>query len=219
MFYPEKLSEKKFLAYYATRFNAVEIDYTFYRMPNAKIIDAWRTATPDGFRFTLKASQRVTHRERLSLPSDANQYFLETVRGMGDRLGMVLYQLPPFLRADAGRLQAFLESLPKDLPIAFEFRNASWFTDATYRLLEKHNVALCINDGDEESTPAEITARRVYLRLRRTAYTDEQREAWRTRIRGWVESNIDVFAFIKHMDNPEAPLIALEFARGLATPT
>jgi uncharacterized protein YecE (DUF72 family) len=218
IFYPEKLSEKKFLGYYASRFNAVEIDYTFYRMPNPKILDAWQAATPETFRFTLKAAQKITHRERLTLPSEANVYLVEMVRRLGARLGVLLYQLPPFLRADPAKLDAFLATLPRDLPVAFEFRHDSWFTDETYRLLEKHGVALCINDGDEASTPQKITAKRTYLRLRRTAYDDAQRDAWKARIRAWVAEGIDVFAFIKHMDNPNAPLIALDFADGLATP-
>src|SRR6185436_16631844 len=118
-FYPEDLSEKKFLEYYATRLNSVEIDYTFYRMPSAKTIEAWRNATPADFRFTLKASQQITHRQRLKLPSDALDYFLNVVPGLESRLGMILFQLPPFFKCDTQKLEMFVASLPRGIPSAF----------------------------------------------------------------------------------------------------
>jgi uncharacterized protein YecE (DUF72 family) len=218
IFYPEKLPEKQFLAHYATRLDAVEIDSTFYRMPTVKTIDAWRDATPEHFRFAIKASQRITHRERLGLPSESLDYLLKTVPGLGPRLGAVLYQLPPFLRCDLPRFEAFLQALPRSLPSAFEFRHESWRTDRVHALLGEHGAALCINDGDDGTTPLEITAPFTYLRLRRSAYSPEERSAWQARIREWVARGVEVLAFIKHQDNPEAPLIALEFAAGLADP-
>src|SRR4051812_20191138 len=157
IFYPEGLSDKQFLQYYATRLNSVEIDYTFYRMPNAKTIESWRDATPDGFRFTLKASQQITHRQRLKLPSDAVDYFLSVVPGLGGRLGMVLFQLPPNFKSDSTRLEMFVSSIPRGIPSAFEFRHDSWFSDEIYQILRAHNVALCINDSDERTTPLELT--------------------------------------------------------------
>lgn len=215
IFYPEDLPEKKFLEYYASQFNSVEIDYTFYRMPNSKTVGAWRAATPDGFKFALKASQKITHKERLQTPSEALDYLLSVVPGLESRLGVLLYQLPPFFRCDRQRLETFLSVLPHGIPRAFEFRHPSWFVDEVYKLLEKYNAALSINDGDEQTTPIQLTAGLSYVRLRKSEYTAEQREEWKQRIRSWVKQGVDVFAFIKHQDNPNAPLAAREFARDL----
>jgi uncharacterized protein YecE (DUF72 family) len=216
-FYPKELSEKNFLSFYAAQFGAVEIDYTFYRMPTPKTLDAWSGSTPESFRFAIKASQKITHRERLAVPSEALSYLIDVTSRLGDRLGVILYQLPPFFKADLGRLEAFLAALPPKPSSVLEFRHASWFTNETYRLLEKYGVALCINDNDELEAPIELTAKFTYVRLRRDAYNDEQRDAWKERIVNWAKAGVDVFAFIKHKDNPRAPLIALDFAKGVAT--
>ena len=215
-FYPEGLSDKQFLQYYSSRLNSVEIDYTFYRMPSAKTIDAWKSATPENFKFTLKASQQITHRQRLTVPSEALDYFVSVVPGLESRLGMVLFQLPPFFKCDRQRLETFLSVLPRGVPAAFEFRHDSWFTDDVYRVLREYGIALCIHDADDHTTPMELTAPFTYVRLRRTAYDAKQRMQWQTRIRDWANRGIDVFAYIKHEDNPNAPLIALEFAKEFA---
>jgi len=215
IFYPEGLPERKFLEYYSSRLNSVEIDYTFYRMPSAKTIETWKTSTPDNFKFTLKASQQITHRQRLKVPSEALDYFLSVVPGLETRLGMVLYQLPPFFKADRLRLEDFLTQLPRGIRAAFEFRHDSWFTDDIYHLLRSHNVALCIHDADDHTTPMELTANFTYVRLRRSTYDADQRTQWQDRMRMWTREGIETFAYIKHEDNPNAPLIALEFASGL----
>ena len=215
VFYPQDLSDKQFLQYYATKLNSVEIDYTFYRMPNAKTIEGWRNATPENFRFTLKASQQITHRERLKVPSEALEYLLGVVPGLESRLGMILYQLPPFFKSDAQKLEMFLSVLPRGIAAAFEFRHDSWFNEDVYRLLRKFNVALCIHDADDHTTPMELTAGFTYVRLRRSEYSPEQRLEWQRRLRGWADQGTEVFAYIKHEDNPDAPLIAMEFAKGL----
>jgi uncharacterized protein YecE (DUF72 family) len=217
-FYPDGLPDKQFLQYYSRKLNSVEIDYTFYRMPSAKTIDAWRNGTPRHFKFTLKASQQITHRQRLNVPSEALDYFVNVVPGLEDRLGMVLFQLPPFFKCDAQKLEAFLSVLPRGVPAAFEFRHESWFTDEVYRLLRHHNVALCIHDADDHTTPMEITAAFTYVRLRRSEYTRDRQREWQDRLRRWCASDIEVFAYIKHEDNPDAPLIALKFAEGLQEP-
>jgi uncharacterized protein YecE (DUF72 family) len=129
---------------------------------------------------------------------------------------MVLYQLPPFFKRDQQKLEAFLRVLPRGIPAAFEFRNDTWFIDETYRLLRDHNVALCIHDADDHTTPMELTAGFTYVRLRRSTYDNAARTEWQDRIQGWANGGIEVFAYIKHEDNPDAPQIALEFARGLA---
>jgi uncharacterized protein YecE (DUF72 family) len=210
-FYPDKTPEKQFLPYYASKLEAVEIDYTFYRMPSGSTLDGWVAATPDGFKFTIKASQKITHFERLKVPSASLDYLVGVVPRLGDRLGAMLWQLPPNFKVNVERLEAFLAQLPTTLPSVFEFRNEGWFVPEVYRLLEKNNVGLCINDSDEGCTPIERTAPLVYLRLRRSAYSDADRAMWSQRIRAWANDG-DVLAFVKHEENPDAPRIALEFA-------
>jgi uncharacterized protein YecE (DUF72 family) len=210
-FYPEKTPEKQFLPYYASKLAAVEIDYTFYRMPSASTLDGWVGATPDGFKFSVKASQKITHFERLRLPSDALTYLLSVVPRLGDRLGAVLWQLPPNFKRSLDRLEPFLAQLPRSIPSVFEFRHESWFVPEVYRLLESRGVGLVINDGDDGCTPVERTAPLVYLRLRRARYADAERAAWCERIRAWAKEG-NVLAFVKHEENPDAPLIAMAFA-------
>jgi uncharacterized protein YecE (DUF72 family) len=196
IFYPKELSDKQFLQYYSSRLNSVEIDYTFYRMPTAKTLEGWKAATPENFRFTLKASQQITHWQRLKVPSDALDYWLSVVPGLESRLGMVLYQLPPFFKCDVQKLETFLSVLPRGIRSAFEFRHESWFIEDIYRLLKKHDVALCIHDADDHTTPMELTSSFTYIRLRRSEYTDQQREEWQDRIRRWANEGVEVFAYI-----------------------
>lgn len=214
-FYPDMMPETDFLAYYASRLAGVEIDYTFYRMPNTATLERWKGSTPDGFKFTLKASQKITHWERLKVPSEALDYLLGVVPTLDPRLGAMLYQLPPNLACSLERLEAFLAQLPPAIPAAFEFRHPSWFVPAVYALLETHGRGLAITDSDEGTTPIERTAPLVYLRLRRSAYAEGERELWRDRIRTWAREG-DVFAFVKHDDGQVGPPLALELTRGLA---
>ena len=212
-FYPPELPDRGMLAFYASRFRAVEIDSTFYRMPSQKTLEAWRASTPEDFRFTLKASQQITHRQRLQVPSTSLTYFTSLLPSLGARLGLVLYQLPPFFKCDTTRLRAFLEVLPPEITACFEFRHPSWFVPEIYALLESRRVVLCINDSPEGCSPMEITSSATYVRLRRDGYTAEQREEWRMRWRDWARAGTEVFAYIKHKDNPDAPHIALDFAK------
>jgi uncharacterized protein YecE (DUF72 family) len=215
-FYPTGCKSDDYLAYYASKFAAVEIDYTFYRMPNAKTLTAWREGTPDGFKFAIKASQKITHFERLKLPSDAHDYLQRVLPTLGDRLGVLLYQLPPNFRCNLERLETFLASRTLATPAVFEFRHESWFAPEVYALLERRGVGLVVNDGDEGCTPLERTAPVVYLRLRRTEYSGEERERWRERIRDWARDG-QVFAFVKHEDIQYDPTeFALELTRKLA---
>jgi len=216
LFYPAGLASKGFLGHYARRLAAVEIDATFYRMPKPATLDAWRNATAETFRFALKAPRRITHQERLSLPSSALEYWLGLLPRLGDRLGVVLYQLPPYWRRSDERLTEFLAALPQEVPSAFEFRHPSWFDPAVYALLRNHDAALCVRDEDRGTTPIELTARRTYVRLRRSSYGDSERRSWQERLGGWADQGIEVYAFLKHEDHPEAALLAVEFARGIA---
>ena len=211
-FYPPELPQKQFLQYYATRLRSVELNNTFYQMPTQVKIASWSAATPEEFRFAIKAPRKITHQERLKIPSDSLDYFVQTVERLKPRLGALLFQLPPFFKIDCTRLDAFLGLLPRELPTAFEFRHESWFTDEVFRLLEEHGTALCVNDGDDKTTPIRLTSGFTYLRLRRSQYSGELRAEWEGRIRQWVRDGIEVYAYIKHEDNPDAPRIALEFA-------
>ena len=196
LFYPEDLPKSKWLGYYASRFSTVEIDATFYRIPTEKTCAGWAAQVPDGVRFALKASRNITHRARLRGAGDTVSFFAERIRGLGDRLGPVLYQLPPTLRKDAGRLRDFLETLPDGQAAAFEFRHPSWFDDEVYGLLRSAKAALCIAESDDLRTPWVTTAPFGYLRLRRQDVDDEALHRWADRIRGAAWS--ECFVYFKH---------------------
>jgi len=184
-------------------------------MPNTKTIDAWKAETPDGFRFAIKASQRITHREKLAVPSEALPYLVRTVSGLEEKLGAVFFQLPPWFRCDLALLETFLEQLPAGFPSAMEFRHASWLTDEVYALLRRRGVGLVIHDADDHTTPLVVTAGMSYLRLRKSVYSPDDLASWRERARAWVAEGVDVYMYIKHEENPDAPRIALDLANGL----
>lgn len=211
-FYPPKLPQRQFLEFYASQFRAVEIDSTFYRMPSSKTLDGWREATPSDFRFAIKASRKITHWERLRLPSEAVDYLTGVLPVLGERLGPVLFQLPPNFKCDAPRLELFLDYLASDLRPAFEFRHDSWFNDEVYQILGKHGAALVIHDADLRTTPVLLTADSTYVRLRKAEYKATERHAWQRRFREWNANGVDVYAFVKHEDNPDAPAVARRFA-------
>src|SRR5436853_6670198 len=165
-FYPEKLPAAKMLPYYAERFETVEINYTFYRTPNEKILAGWNRETPERFRLTLKAPKRIRHIAQLRDCADLLQYFLRTAATLGPKLGAILFQLPPYFRKDLAVLDAFLGILPADTCAAFEFRHASWMDAEVFERLRSRNLALCIADSEKFSTPVEITASYGYFRLR-----------------------------------------------------
>ncbi len=205
-FYPEKMREKDMLRYYAERLRTVEINNTFYRLPSQETLLRWAEQVSAGFTFVLKASQRITHRQRLKPESaETVAYLFETARALGERLGPVFFQTPPLLKKDAGRLRAFLAALPPAHPVAFEFRHETWFDDEVYQALRERNAALVSADKDEsgaEGTPIVPTADWGYLRLRRCDYDQAALDAWRERISAqpWREA----FVFFKHEEG--APL-------------
>ncbi len=169
-FYPAKIRESELLPYYAQRLSTVEINYTFYRMPNAKTVAGWDGATPPGFTFVLKAPQRITHIARLRDVDDPLRYFLETGRKLGPKLGPILFQLPPNFKKDLDRLNDLLTQFPADLRCAWEFRHESWFTDDVYEALRVGNAALCVADTEVGHTPLVATADFGYMRLRDEGY-------------------------------------------------
>ena len=148
-FYPEKLPAKDMLAYYATRLPAVEINNTFYRLPQKTVLENWKDQVPENFRFSVKASQRITHFKRLNGVADETKYLLETAAALGERLGPVLFQLPPNMKKDLPRLEAFLQNLPADTKATWEFRHPTWLEDDVLELLSRHNQPLCISDTDD----------------------------------------------------------------------
>lgn len=208
-FYPEKMPTTKMLPYYAGRFATVEINNTFYRMPNAKLLDGWSAATPERFKLTLKAPQRITHQARLKDCAEDVRYFLEVAATLGPKLGAVLFQLPPYLRKDLGLLDAFLETLPAGLCAAFEFRHKSWLEEDVYTRLKAQDLALCVADSENFSTPVEITAGYAYFRLRDEGYTPADIERWAQTIRDKTAGCSEVFVYFKH----EEAGIGTEFAR------
>ena len=213
-FYPEGLPDAEMLGYYAARLPAVEINNTFYRLPKAKMLEDWAGQTPEGFRFVLKASRRITHMQRLKDVSELLGYLFETAGALGPKLGPLLFQLPPHLKKDLDRLRTFLGMVPADRRVALEFRNASWFEDDVYEALRAHDAALCVAEtepDDKESggqpAPLVATASWGYLRLRRENYSDADLETWAGRMRGqgWSEA----YVFFKHEDEGTAPKLAL----------
>jgi uncharacterized protein YecE (DUF72 family) len=199
-FYPEKLSPPKMLAFYAGVFNSTEINYTFRSLPSDKTIARWSDETPDDFRFSLKAPQRVTHFAKLRKCGDVMNEFRQAVKGLGKKLGPVLFQLPETFKGDAVLLSEFLASLPKGLQAAFEFRHESWFTDEVFEALAARNAALCLAESEELSTPRVVTADFGYLRLRRDGYTDKQLRDWADFIQAQSAKWSETFVYLKHED-------------------
>jgi uncharacterized protein YecE (DUF72 family) len=199
------------LAYYVERFTTVEINATFYRMPSATTVEGWGAAAPVGFTYVLKAPQRITHFGRLLDVDEPLRYFCDAARTLGDRLGPLLFQLPPNFKKAADRLGKLLAIMPDDFRVAFEFRHESWFDDEVYSLLRSRNAALCIADTEEGTTPVVATADFGYLRLRAVEYSDDDLKTWIAKIdhvgSGWR----DAYVFFKHEDSGSGPALARRF--------
>jgi len=195
-FYPAKLPAAEMLRFYAARLPTVEINNTFYRMPTERVLVDWADQVPEGFRFGLKAPQRITHFARLKLEDDSLDYFLRTANVMAGRLGPTLFQLPPNFKKDLARLSDFIARLPRTWRAAFEFRHESWFTDDVFDALRSRDIALVAVDDDDGGSPLVPTASWGYVRLRRTTYDPAGLAAWAERIRAqqWQEG----YVFLKH---------------------
>jgi uncharacterized protein YecE (DUF72 family) len=212
-FYPADLKDADMLRYYAGHFPTVEINNTFYRMPTPRVLAGWAGQVPDDFKFGLKASQRITHHKRLKDAGDEVAYFTDTAATLGNRLGPTLVQLPPNMKKDAARLNAFLALLPSGWRAAFEFRHASWFDEEVYAALRSRNQALCTADTDEAEGQIVPTADWGYLRLRREAYAPSDLGRWARRVQSqpWH----DAFVFFKHEDAGAGPALARAFMAAL----
>jgi len=214
-FYPEKLAQKKFLGYYATKLNTVEVNFTFRQLVKETTIQNWLADTPAHFRFGVKAHQVITHIKRLKGAEDFVPRFLATIEPLAaaGKLGPVLFQLPPNLKADSGLLKDFLALLPRAVPTAFEFRHDSWFSDATWELLKSANAGLCVAETETRTTPDIVTAAFTYYRFRKPTYTGDERRAMVDRIREHIAEGRNVFAYFKHEETPQGALYAVELLR------
>jgi uncharacterized protein YecE (DUF72 family) len=212
-FYPPTLASGKWLSFYAQQLGTVEINYTFYRMPNAKTIAGWGAATPEGFTFVLKAPQRITHFARLRNIDEPLRVFLDVIRGLHAKLGPVLFQLPPNFKKDVARLGDLLTQFPADVRAACEFRHASWWSDDVYELLRSTNTALCIADTAEGTTPFEATADFGYIRLRDEGYTPGALAEWVKKVQALHGAWTDAYVFFKHEEKGVGPKLAAEFQR------
>ena len=209
-FYPEKLAAKDMLPYYAERLKTVELNNTFYRMPKPAMVESWRAQVPEDFRFSVKASQRITHFKRLKDVTEETKYMLDTVSALQDRLGVVLFQLPPNMKKDLERLENFLSTLTSAIKATFEFRHPTWFDDEVLELLKRHNRALCVSDTDDlPANTIDKTADWGYLRLRRVSYSNEDLLEWIRRIK--TQKWQTTFVFFKHEDEGTGPKLAAQF--------
>jgi uncharacterized protein YecE (DUF72 family) len=215
-FYPEDLSTAKMLPYYAERLSTTEINYTFRRIPSAKSIQGWWGATPERFKFSLKAPQKVTHFAKLRNCGDTLRYFYQIISDLEAKLGVVLFQLPPAFKKDTGVLAAFLEDVPPGMRAAFEFRHASWFDEEVFGLLNSKNIALCIAESADLNTPVVATADYGYLRLRREDYTGADMARWADTIKANEKVWPDVFVYLKHEESGMGPKLAMELAKLLS---
>jgi uncharacterized protein YecE (DUF72 family) len=214
-FYPEKISTRLMLPYYAERFASTESNYSFRSIPSRKTIDAWAAATPESFRFSFKAPQKVTHFAKLRGCAETVAFFHGAIAPMGEKLGAVLFQLPPTFKKDAALLASFLGDVPPGMRSAFEFRHESWFDDEVFGCLRDHEAALCVAENETLATPAVATAGFGYLRLRREDYTPAQIKRWAR----WIEEQrtrwSDVFIYFKHEEHAVGPKFAQQMQAAL----
>jgi uncharacterized protein YecE (DUF72 family) len=210
-FYPKDLPAAKMLRFYGERFDAVEINYTFKRMPQASVLEKWAASVPAGFQFALKAPKLITHQQKLQVADDSVSELFHVAGVLKKRLGPLLFQLPPSFPKDLSRLRDFLALLPSRCRVAFEFRHSSWLDDAVFGLLHDHGAALCIAEAEDGlDIPFLATTDWGYVRLRRPDYSPRELSAWVRRIQeqGWC----DTFVFFKHEDQGKGPQLAKRLA-------
>ena len=216
-FYPADLSAAKMLPYYSERFPTVEINYTFYRMPTAKLVTGWAAQVPPQFRFTLKAPRRITHDRRLRDVGDPVRAFCEAAAELGPQLGALLFQLPPNFKKDLALFDEFLGVLPPRVCGAFEFRNESWLDEEVYARLRERNLALCVADSEKRSTPVITTADYAYLRLRDEGYGEDDIARWTDTVKELDTRCKDVFVYFKHEEEGKGAMFGQIMMEKLAT--
>lgn len=207
-FYPDNLAAAKMLPYYAARFSSVEINYTFYRMPTPALVAGWAAQVPADFKFTLKAPRRISHDRRLKDVADLVRGFCEAAAELGPRLGVLLFQLAPNFKKDLVVFDQFLQTLPPRVDAAFEFRHESWLDEEVYARLRARNLALCIADSEQRTTPVLATADYAYLRLRDEGYTAADIRLWAEKIRELDARSRDTYVYFKHEDAGKGPEFA-----------
>jgi uncharacterized protein YecE (DUF72 family) len=211
IFYPPDLSVQSMLSHYAGRLNAVEINNTFYRLPKPALLESWAGQVSDQFRFSIKASRRITHMKRLRNAESETEYLFRTVETLGERLGVLFFQLPPFLAKDPERLDRFAAGIPKTVPAAFQFKNPTWNDPEVVAVLARHGRAWCITDEDDPDPPFHVTAPFGYFRLRREQYSPAELEGWLQRIQAqpWERA----FVFFKDDEKALGPGFAEAFLK------
>ena len=209
-FYPAKLAANQFLRHYAQRLNAVEINYTFRRLPSAGTLANWVEATPAGFVFAVKANMRITHILRLKNAGEATDLFFRMIDPLraSRRLGPVLFQLPPQMKCDVELLSAYLDLLPAGCRCAFEFRHTSWLAEPVYEELRRRNVSLCVAESEKLEVPEVITADFVYYRLRKPDYSAADLDVFVSRARDLLATGRDLYLMFKHEETPDGALNA-----------
>jgi len=211
VFYPEDLPNDQMLHSYAEKLPTVEINNTFYRLPSASVLQGWAEQVPEGFTFVIKASRRITHMKRLRDVGEPLSYLLSNLELLGEKLGPILFQLPPNLKYDEARLREFLDLLPVGTKAAMEFRHESWFSERVYEALSAKGLALCTADTEDGETPLLPTSKIGYFRLRRADYTDAALKQWAKRVKeGGYET---AYVFFKHEDAGAGPRMAERFLR------
>ena len=207
------------LSFYAERFDSVEINNSFYRLPNPAALRSWRDLTPAGFDFSVKASRYLTHMKKLKEPRPGLRKFLPRVESLKEKLGPILFQLPPGWQCNPDRLHAFLDALPEKHSYSFEFRDSTWHGQTVYRLLKRFNAAFCIYELAGFQSPTEVTADFVYVRLHGPSaayqgrYTRKSLEAWARHISKWRHSSKDIYIYFDNDQAGYAAQNALELKR------
>jgi uncharacterized protein YecE (DUF72 family) len=211
-FYPQKLAQTKFLTYYSSQLNTVEVNFTFRQLLKETTVQKWLYETPEHFRFGVKAHQVITHIKRLKGTDEFVKRFVGTLEPLerAGKLGPILFQLPPNLKLDIELLKNFLPAVPRGVRMAFEFRHASWFSEETYEVLRSCNAALCVAETEERVTPDVTTANFAYYRYRKPEYSGEERLAMITTLKEHQQQGRDAYAYFKHEETPQGALYALE---------
>src|SRR6266849_330335 len=214
-FYPAKLPQKNFLQHYAAQLNTVEVNFTFRQLVKETTVQKWIAETPSGFRFGVKAHQVITHIKRLKKTEEFLPRFLSTIEPLAraGKLGPVLFQLPPNMKADPKLLGEFMAAIPKVIQTAFEFRHESWLADDIFSLLKQHNHALCIAETEERVTPDVVTADFCYYRYRKPDYSSDERQAMVRRMHEHLYAGRDTYAYFKHEETPQGALYAVELLK------
>lgn len=215
-FYPEELKQKDWLKYYYERFTSVELNASFYHLPRKETFEKWRQAVPKGFTFAVKASRYITHMKKLNEPEDSLKLFFDNAFALEDKLGPVLFQLPPGWGYNPERFNIFLTKLPKDIHITFEFRNQSWWNEEVYKLLKQYNFSFCIFELAGLKTPEVVTADHVYVRLHgptghkyQGSYSEETLKHWSEKFKLWQQENRTVYCYFDNDDSGYAAHNAL----------